>query len=57
MSIDDIIDEVEVCPECGAPYVGTSCPNCGHRTKDAFDEECSAAYTQMFKRWVSHIKT
>lgn len=37
MSIDDIIDEVEVCSVCGAPYVGTSCPNCGHRTKDTFD--------------------
>ena len=37
MIIDDIIDVVEVCPVCGAPYIGAFCPNCGHRTKDTCD--------------------
>ena len=25
------MDEIKTCSVCGAPYVGTSCPNCGSK--------------------------
>ena len=25
------MSDIKTCPVCGAPYVGTSCPNCGSK--------------------------